>query len=520
MFKHFIMKKITSLFFMALCLCLFVGTAKAQTAADWSEGGIWYKVIGEGKVAVCQNPAGQDYTGIITIPATVTHEGTSYDVTAIGNRAFAYPDGTESSETVERVYLPSTIVSFGSCAFQWCSGLKEIVIPNTVTALWDNDFDGINDDEGATFMGCVGLEEITIGAAITDLAAPNGFFNPVGPNLKRVTCYAITPPTLNDQTFLGTGEEGVPLFVPEESLDAYYTDFWWNFDGPYAIGACLPPTNFKATITGLLTWTGEAGAYNLIISTTELDSTSLANYSGAIRVTETEYDAVFDATENKINYVYLRSDCGDEKTSTWVSTSFYYYTGATCDYTIQGDMYEDGYDPYEEWEWGWYGSHVQIVQNNIVIADIYDPIVPQPILLISSVPATFKWICESEYSEQGSGYLCWFRVEGAGGTLVEAAGLSVSADFGPVNIDCSLAIEKLDINNATSITPTLSDGFVTVNAEAGSMVKVTDLTGRLLKQETITRANQKVALNYANGVYLIVLEKNHSRFLQKVVLKK
>ncbi|MDR1585732.1 MAG: leucine-rich repeat domain-containing protein, partial [Prevotellaceae bacterium] len=113
------MKKIISLVFTVLCLCLLAGTAKAQTPADWEEGGIWYKVLASGdEVAVCQNLSGQDYTGTVTGPDVVTHLSTTYTVTAVGNRAFA-------ASTVEHVNLPNTVVSIGACAFQDAFDLKE-----------------------------------------------------------------------------------------------------------------------------------------------------------------------------------------------------------------------------------------------------------------------------------------------------------------------------------------------------------------------------------------------------------
>jgi hypothetical protein len=525
------MKRIISLVFTVLCLCLLAGTAKSQTVADWSEGGIWYKVIPTttDKVAVCQNPAGQDYTGTVTVPSTVTHEGMTYTVTAVGNRAFAYADDVDAASTVEYVNLPSTIVSFGGCAFQWCRGLKSIVIPNLVVALWDDDFDGVDDGEGGVFMGCTGLEEITIGSGITNMAAPNGLFNPVGLNLKKVTCYATTPPAINDDTFLGGNEEGVPLLVPAESIEAYYTDFWWNFAGPYAIGTCLPPSNLDAGMDGFLTWSGDAGAYNLIISQTELDEAALAAYPAGnmIRVIDTEYDAVFDATSGVTNYAYLQSDCGDGYTSAWASASFFYHAGSFCEYTVQGaSLYylvdpDDGYDaPYV---WGYDGlTALEFWQAGMLIATVdgLDAIEGATVRLMSGIPATLEWKGNGEWGDQ-----CTLVLTAGGKTIIDTDELfdNVPKTWElTIDNNCNatpVGTEKLHTNSA-SVTPTLSNGFVIVNAETGSVAKVMDLTGRLLKQEAITGASQKVELNYANGIYLIILENSHSRFATKVILKR
>ncbi|MDR1526926.1 MAG: leucine-rich repeat domain-containing protein [Dysgonamonadaceae bacterium] len=535
------MKTITSLVFTVLCLCFFAGTAKAQTVVEWSEGGIWYRVIDTDKVAVCQNPAGQDYTGTVNVPTTVIHNDITYTVTAVGNRAFAYAGDAES--TVEYVHLPPTIVSFGGCAFQFCSGLKSIVIPDATVALWDDDFDGIDDGEGGTFMGCIGLEEITIGSGITNMAAPNGLFNPrpldfLG--LKKVTCYATTPPAIDVNTFLGDVSKAV-LLVPEESLNAYLTDYWWNFStaeqhedsygaGIYPIGTLLPPWNLKATMTGLLTWWGDAGAYNIIISGTELDEVALAAYPAGdiLRTTDAEYDATFDATEG-VNYAYLRSDYGEGNTSAWVSISFFYYTGSFCEYTVSGQDIYYTVDPDDEYTnpepWGWdHVVHLEFWQagNLIETVDGDAAFEGATVSLLSGIPVTLEWKGEGEYGDP-----CSLTLKDAAGNIVlftdelldwEPKTWNLSIDNN-CNATVVTGIKTLNMNNA-SVTPTLSNGLVTVNAEAGSVVKVMDLTGRLLKQEAITGADQKIELNYANGVYLILLENSRSRFVQKVILKR
>ncbi|MDR0700107.1 MAG: leucine-rich repeat domain-containing protein [Tannerella sp.] len=528
------MKKIISLIFTVLCLCLLVGSAKAQTAADWSEDGIWYKVIGDSKVAVCRNPDGQDYTGTVTIPATVTHESVTYTVTAIGNRAFAYEG---DAETVEHVNLPGTIVSFGSCAFQFCSGLKSIVIPNSTVALWDNDFDGTDDDEGATFMGCTGLEEVTIGSGITNMAAPNGLFNPVGSKLRKIICYATTPPAVDWATFLGD-VSNVALMVPAESINDYLIDYWWNFAsaeqnegshgvGIYPIGTCLPPRNLNATMDGIVTWTGDASAYNLIVSRTELDNAALDAYSDLIRVTDTEYDLsrALEA-ENVPYYVYLQGECGSESKSTWTSTSFYYYSGDLCNYTVSGaSLYylSDPDDNYTEpYKWGYsVPVTLEFWQAGALMATVDGDAAFEgtTVSLIPGITATLEWKGTGTYGD-----VCDLLIKNEKGETVlsrdnlmdnEPETLTITVNCG----DDDDANETLDINNV-SVTPTLSDGFVIVKAEAGSIVKVMDLAGRLLKQGTITRSTQEVELNYTNGIYLIIVENGNSRFVQKVILKR
>ena len=63
--------------------------------------GIWYNLISKGKVAeVTSNP---NYKGDIIISPTVMHEGTTFTVTSIGEKAFFCCDRVSS------VTLPSSI---------------------------------------------------------------------------------------------------------------------------------------------------------------------------------------------------------------------------------------------------------------------------------------------------------------------------------------------------------------------------------------------------------------------------
>ena len=75
-----------------------------------------------------ENPATR-YTGALVIPSTVTHDGTQYTVTAIGDSAFTRQDAVTS------VSIPPTVVSIGNIAFHACSGLTEIVLPEGVQSL-------------------------------------------------------------------------------------------------------------------------------------------------------------------------------------------------------------------------------------------------------------------------------------------------------------------------------------------------------------------------------------------------
>ena len=75
-------------------VALFAMLMPLLASADPVEiGGIWYNLVAKAKQAeVTRNPSWYSwkglYSGTITIPATVTHEGVEYSVTKIGDDAF------------------------------------------------------------------------------------------------------------------------------------------------------------------------------------------------------------------------------------------------------------------------------------------------------------------------------------------------------------------------------------------------------------------------------------------------
>ncbi len=93
-------------------------------------------------------------TGALTIPSTVVLYGTTYTVNSIGSSAF------ENCSGLTEVTIPESVTSIGSSAFSGCSGLTEITIPNSVTSIYGN-----------AFSGCSGLTEVTIPESVTSIGS-------------------------------------------------------------------------------------------------------------------------------------------------------------------------------------------------------------------------------------------------------------------------------------------------------------------------------------------------------------
>ena len=122
------MKTIKHLFTALLLLC-----ATVATAHDFVVDGIYYDKTGW-NYSVEVVSGDNEYTGAVVIPETITYEDVTYWVTSIGYEAF---DGCTGLTSVE---IPNSVTSIGICAFYNCSGLTSIEIPNSVTSIGDGAF--------------------------------------------------------------------------------------------------------------------------------------------------------------------------------------------------------------------------------------------------------------------------------------------------------------------------------------------------------------------------------------------
>ena len=182
--------------------------------------GICYKIIGANEVAVTY---GNNYSGEVVIPETVTCDGMNFTVTTIGGRAFAGCTGLtsvvipnsvttvdysafygcsaltniivdsgntkyDSRENCNAIIetatntlvlgckntnIPNTVTTIGECAFYGCNGLTSVVIPNSVTFLGEGSFretgltsvvipGNVKTIGEKAFMRCENLTDVTL----------------------------------------------------------------------------------------------------------------------------------------------------------------------------------------------------------------------------------------------------------------------------------------------------------------------------------------------------------------------
>ena len=88
----------------------------------------------------------------LNIPATVTHEGTTYNVTSIRNWVFY------NCNTITAVTIPGSVTSIGESAFKECKALTAVTISEGVTTI-----------KRGAFTECSALTAITIPESVTSI---------------------------------------------------------------------------------------------------------------------------------------------------------------------------------------------------------------------------------------------------------------------------------------------------------------------------------------------------------------
>ena len=129
--RHYFHNSLRALF-LSLAVLLSLPMLAAQLEID----GIRYDLNAEVKQATVIKKSSGTYSGEVVIPESVEHEGTIYSVTSIGNYAFQYCSGLTS------VTIPNSVTSIGDWAFYGCKGLTSVTIPNSVTSIGSYAFDG------------------------------------------------------------------------------------------------------------------------------------------------------------------------------------------------------------------------------------------------------------------------------------------------------------------------------------------------------------------------------------------
>ena len=241
------MKRIYQLSLLLLALLL----PAIATAYDFEVDGIYYNID-------CSNATvtfgDNKYRGSVTIPATVTHDGTTYSVTTIGDLAFS------NCIYLSDINIPNSVTDIGDWAFQECSGLTSIDIPNSVTSIgfcafynttWYN-----NQPDGLVYAGLVAYKYKGTMPEGTSVTLKEGTTSITGSAFSY--CSGLTSIVIpNSVTEIGDGAfEGctgltsinIPNSVTKIGEYAFNNTAWYNNQPDGLVYAGLVAYKYKGTM--------------------------------------------------------------------------------------------------------------------------------------------------------------------------------------------------------------------------------------------------------------------------------
>lgn len=192
---------------MAMMLCV-----SATHAYDFENGGLCYNINSSNTVSVTYRSSNYNsYSGSVTIPATVTHGGTTYRVTEIGASAF------RDCADLEWLTIDADIVNVGPNALSGCTSIEKIVFPNSLSIVGSQ-----------AMQGCSTLFTVYFGSGLTQLGA-NVFMG--CDELQSVDINTSTPPRIYFNTFTIGQYGNVQLSVPKpvDILTYRETVYWQQF---------------------------------------------------------------------------------------------------------------------------------------------------------------------------------------------------------------------------------------------------------------------------------------------------
>ena len=227
------MKKILSTLFSTLqggirrgLLFLALLATTTLWAYDFQSDNLYYNITSDTTVEVTYQDQWpfDNYDGLTTatIPETVTYNGTTYSVTIIGDDAFllcyslssitipnsvtSIGDNAFNGSSLTSITIPNSVTSIGNWAFEDCSSLESVTIGNSVTSIGERAFEACSSLTSITipnsvtsigsgaFQYCSSLSSITIPNSVTSIgsSAFNGCSSLTAP-VYNAHCFAYMP---------------------------------------------------------------------------------------------------------------------------------------------------------------------------------------------------------------------------------------------------------------------------------------------------------------------------------------
>ncbi len=149
------MKRVLLTLFFAVSLVLFISFSASASTQDFE-----HKLNKYGGITITKYVGSESY---VEIPEQID----GYEVTEIGSSAF------ELCSTLKSIELPDTVTTIGQNAFSYCSSLNEIDFPGSLTVI-----------DYHAFKGCTSIKEIYLPASVKEVSF-NAFYG--CENLEKVT---------------------------------------------------------------------------------------------------------------------------------------------------------------------------------------------------------------------------------------------------------------------------------------------------------------------------------------------
>ena len=188
-----------------LLALLMLLTSISAFAYDFQVDGLCYNIISNRKGLKIVEVTYLDYVngnpnyvnGVVEIPSEVTYDDNTYNVVRIGSNAFnncsaltsiTIPNSVTTIEKeafincdqITSVTIPNSVTSIGRYSFLGCTSLTSVIIPNSVTTIEEYAFsrsgltsvtipNSVTTIERSTFERCSSLASVTIPNSVTTI---------------------------------------------------------------------------------------------------------------------------------------------------------------------------------------------------------------------------------------------------------------------------------------------------------------------------------------------------------------